>query len=194
MRNSENLGARITENRALDRKIWAPLEAFRGKMVFSGVLWGFLEFWRGWRVLAQKARALAKFVNFSGIFGEFLGYLEWLESNPKYFSEIEGPTVFSKCVGTVVKFTRSSGALMQNGKELWIPRIYFPTENLVDRATWLRPTTDRGSADKRVRRRPTGVWALGLVGAHWQRRRRMGRARWCRRGAHQSTRGDGEAA
>jgi hypothetical protein len=40
MRNSENLGARITENGALDRKIWA-LEAFRGKTVFSGVFWGF---------------------------------------------------------------------------------------------------------------------------------------------------------
>jgi hypothetical protein len=33
--NSENLGARITENRALDQMIWA-LEACRGKMVFSG--------------------------------------------------------------------------------------------------------------------------------------------------------------
>jgi hypothetical protein len=31
--NSEILGARIRENRALDQKIWA-LEAFRGKMVF----------------------------------------------------------------------------------------------------------------------------------------------------------------
>jgi hypothetical protein len=34
--NYENLGARITENRALDKKIWA-LEAFRGKTIF---LWG----------------------------------------------------------------------------------------------------------------------------------------------------------
>jgi hypothetical protein len=32
--DSKILGARITENRALDRKIWA-LEAFRGKMFFS---------------------------------------------------------------------------------------------------------------------------------------------------------------
>jgi hypothetical protein len=42
-RNNEkykNLGTRITENGALDQKIWA-LEAFRGKMVFSGVFWGF---------------------------------------------------------------------------------------------------------------------------------------------------------
>jgi hypothetical protein len=32
---SENLGARMVKNGALDQKIWA-LEAFRGKMVFSG--------------------------------------------------------------------------------------------------------------------------------------------------------------
>jgi hypothetical protein len=32
--NSENLGARITENGALDQKIWA-LEAFRGKRSFQ---------------------------------------------------------------------------------------------------------------------------------------------------------------
>jgi hypothetical protein len=31
--NYENLGARITENRALDQKIWA-IEAFRGKTIF----------------------------------------------------------------------------------------------------------------------------------------------------------------
>jgi hypothetical protein len=36
MRNSENLGARNTENGALDQKIWA-LEALRGKIVFVGV-------------------------------------------------------------------------------------------------------------------------------------------------------------
>jgi hypothetical protein len=32
---SENLGARMAKNGALDQKIWA-LEAFRGKMVFLG--------------------------------------------------------------------------------------------------------------------------------------------------------------
>jgi hypothetical protein len=70
MRNSENLGARNTENGALDQKIWA-LEALRGKIVFVGVFWFFLKFWSGWRVLAQKTGALAKFgiflVNFWGI-------------------------------------------------------------------------------------------------------------------------------
>jgi hypothetical protein len=33
--NSENLGARIMRNGALNKKIWA-LKAFRGKMVFLG--------------------------------------------------------------------------------------------------------------------------------------------------------------
>jgi hypothetical protein len=43
--------------------------------------------------LAQKTSALAKFENFSGIFGEFLGYLEWLGPNHKYFLETEGHAV-----------------------------------------------------------------------------------------------------
>jgi hypothetical protein len=43
MVNAMNLSVRITENRALDQKIWA-MKAFRGKTVFSGVFWGFLEF------------------------------------------------------------------------------------------------------------------------------------------------------
>jgi hypothetical protein len=30
---------------------------------------------------------------FRGFLGEFLGYLEWLGPNHKYFSEIEGPVV-----------------------------------------------------------------------------------------------------
>jgi hypothetical protein len=43
--------------------------------------------------LAQNTGALAKFQFFSGIFGEFFGYLEWLGTNRKYFSEIEGHAV-----------------------------------------------------------------------------------------------------
>jgi hypothetical protein len=39
--NSKNLGARIMENEAVDRKVWA-LEAFKGKTVFSGGVWGYL--------------------------------------------------------------------------------------------------------------------------------------------------------
>jgi hypothetical protein len=41
--NFENLGARIMGNSVLDQDIWA-LEAFRGKMVFSGGSGPILEF------------------------------------------------------------------------------------------------------------------------------------------------------
>jgi hypothetical protein len=41
--------------------------------------------------LTQKTGALAKFENFLGFFGEFLGYLEWLVPNRKYFLKTEGP-------------------------------------------------------------------------------------------------------
>jgi hypothetical protein len=47
--NSENLGTRIVENRALNQKIWA-LEAFRVKTVLSGgsrVILEFLEWLEG---------------------------------------------------------------------------------------------------------------------------------------------------
>jgi hypothetical protein len=51
MMNSENIGARSTENRVLDRKI-CTLEALKGKMVFSGVfgghLWNFRVAGRFW--------------------------------------------------------------------------------------------------------------------------------------------------
>jgi hypothetical protein len=40
--DSENFGARIAEIGVTVVKIWA-LEAFRGKMVFSGGLWGLSE-------------------------------------------------------------------------------------------------------------------------------------------------------
>jgi hypothetical protein len=41
--NSRNLGARIMENRALDKMIWA-FEAFNGKTVFSRGSGQILEF------------------------------------------------------------------------------------------------------------------------------------------------------
>jgi hypothetical protein len=56
-------------------------------MVFLGVFWGFLEFWSGWRVLAQKIGPLVKFDNFSGIVGEFSWYLEWLGPNVNIFQK-----------------------------------------------------------------------------------------------------------
>jgi hypothetical protein len=49
--NSENLGARIMGNGALDQKIWA-LEVMRGKMVISegsGGIAGILEWLGSWR-------------------------------------------------------------------------------------------------------------------------------------------------
>jgi hypothetical protein len=61
--NSENLGARITENRTLNQKIWVE-ESFSGKTVFSGVFWGNSGIWSGWRVLVQTTVALAKFGDF----------------------------------------------------------------------------------------------------------------------------------
>jgi hypothetical protein len=64
--NSENLGARITENEALDQSIWT-LEAFKGKIVFSGGSEEFQEIW----VTGTKDRALAEFGKFPEIFVEF---------------------------------------------------------------------------------------------------------------------------
>jgi hypothetical protein len=51
-------------------KIWA-LEAFRGKMVFSGGFWGFLKFCEWLEGLGAKDRALAKCGIFLGIFRVF---------------------------------------------------------------------------------------------------------------------------
>jgi hypothetical protein len=48
----------------------------------------------------QMIGALAKFDKFSGIFDEFLAYLEFLGPNSKYFPETEGPAViFSNAQG-----------------------------------------------------------------------------------------------
>jgi hypothetical protein len=68
--NSENLGARIKRNRALDQKIWA-LEACRGKTVFSrgsGVILEFLELLEG---LGAKDRGSCEFWGFLGILWNF---------------------------------------------------------------------------------------------------------------------------
>jgi hypothetical protein len=53
----------------------------------------FLKFWEWLEGLGAKDMALAKCGNFQGFLGEFLGYLEWLGPNHKYFSEIEAPAV-----------------------------------------------------------------------------------------------------
>jgi hypothetical protein len=73
-----------------------------------------LSDWKLWR---ERTEALAKFGNFSGVFGGFLGCLEWLGPNHNYFLEIEGvvvipPTsrdrelIYNNLRGFFVKFTR----------------------------------------------------------------------------------------
>jgi hypothetical protein len=73
MMNSENLGARIMWNGALDRKMWA-LEAFKGRTVFSRGS-------RGWHLLNFRV-AVGSWCNRIGdfvVFGDFCGILEGLE-------------------------------------------------------------------------------------------------------------------
>jgi hypothetical protein len=61
---------------------------FQGQnSLFRSVLGVILEFWSGWRDLAQETGALAKFGNFCGIFLYFCGPF------CKYFSKAEGPVV-----------------------------------------------------------------------------------------------------
>jgi hypothetical protein len=75
--------------------LWKLLGAKWSFQEGSGVL---LKFWEWLEGLGAKDRALAKCENFLGILGEFLGYLEWLGPNRKYFSETEGPVViFQMC-------------------------------------------------------------------------------------------------
>jgi hypothetical protein len=73
--NSENLGTRIMQNRALDQKI-SDLESCRGKMVCLGGSGAILKKWSGWRVLAQKTGLLRNvriFRGFLWIFRSGLG-------------------------------------------------------------------------------------------------------------------------
>jgi hypothetical protein len=77
--NSENLGARITRNRALDQKIWA-LEACRGKTIFargSGVVLKFLEWLEG---LWHKRQGSCGIWEFFADFCRFLECLEWFSA------------------------------------------------------------------------------------------------------------------
>jgi hypothetical protein len=71
MRNSMNFSARITENGALDRKIWA-LEYFKGKTVFLGGSEGICRFLSGWKLWHKRTGAIAMFGNFLGILVDFL--------------------------------------------------------------------------------------------------------------------------
>jgi hypothetical protein len=92
---------------------------------------------------------------------------------------------------------------MQNGKELWISRIYFPIENPVDRVHgvwigrhgsgpwWTEAVRTRGHSGALL---ACGAWVLGLTSARWRQRRRMSWTRRRRRGAHRSMSGSREVA
>jgi hypothetical protein len=68
--NSRNLGARITENRALDKMIWA-FEAFNGKTVFFGGSGQILEFLEWMDGLDSKDRGSYEILRFFRDFVEF---------------------------------------------------------------------------------------------------------------------------
>jgi hypothetical protein len=70
---------------------------------------------------------------FQGFWGEFLGYLEWLGPNRKYFSETKGlAVIFPNAQGLRQNVQEAQGPKCKNGKELWISQIYFPMENPMD--------------------------------------------------------------
>jgi hypothetical protein len=74
--NSENLGTRIMQNRALDQKI-SDLESCRGKMVCLGGSGAILKKMEWLEGLGAKDGALAECKNFSGIFVDFS---EWFRT------------------------------------------------------------------------------------------------------------------
>jgi hypothetical protein len=87
--------------------------------------------------LAQKIGLLPSVGIFQGFLGEFLGYLEWLGSNRKYFFRNRGSCGnFSICVGTAAKFTCSSGTSMQYAKSGGL------SPRRVDRAAQLESIVD----------------------------------------------------
>jgi hypothetical protein len=86
-------------------------------------------------------------VFFGGFLFEFLGYLEWLGPNHKYFSETEGPTVI---------FLNAQG-LRQNFQEAQWPKCkmvgnYGFLGFIFQWKIWWTGSTSRGSggADKRA--------------------------------------------
>jgi hypothetical protein len=74
MMNSKNLGTRSTENRTLDRKIWA-LEGFKGKTVLSGCSGGYMWNFEWLESFGAKEQgllqSLGNFQGFLWIFGAF---------------------------------------------------------------------------------------------------------------------------
>jgi hypothetical protein len=72
--NSESLGTRITENGALDQKIWA-FKVLGAKWSFQKVLGAFLEGLEWLEGLGEKDRGLCKIWE---VFRDFSGILEGL--------------------------------------------------------------------------------------------------------------------
>jgi hypothetical protein len=91
--------------------------------------------------LGQNTGAPTKFENFSGIFGEFSGYLEWLGPNRKYLSETEGAAAIfrmSRDFGLIYNKLRGFFANCMRFNEIW---NYFSMVKLVDR---VHGAVDRG--------------------------------------------------
>jgi hypothetical protein len=83
-------------------------------------------------VLAQKMGLLRSAGFFRGFLGQFLGYLEWLGPNHKYFSEIEGHAViFPNAQGPRQNFQEAQGPKCKMVRNYGFLR-FFPMENLVD--------------------------------------------------------------
>jgi hypothetical protein len=71
-------------------KIYGPWKLSRAKQSFQERYGVFLEFWSGWRILAQKTLALAKFGKFSEIFVDFWSIWSGLGAFCNYFLEAKG--------------------------------------------------------------------------------------------------------
>jgi hypothetical protein len=136
--NSQNLGARITKNGALDQKIWA-LEAFRVKRSYQECSRVILEFWSGWRALTQKTRPLAKFENFSVIFVDFCSVWSGLVPFCNYFSNAEGHAVtFPNAQGLRCNLEQAQGLLCKFCENMGFWN-YFPT---VKSVSWVQGAVD----------------------------------------------------
>jgi hypothetical protein len=138
-----------------------------------------------------------------GFFRGFLGYLEWLGPNRKYFSETEGSAViFPNAQGPRQNLQEAQGPKCKMLRNYGFLRFIFqwksggPGTQHVDQEARLGSTVDRGGTDKRVRRslagaRRAGARAHRCTQRRWRRTSRMGR---CQNGAHRSMSDGREAA
>jgi hypothetical protein len=99
--------------------------------------------------LTQKIGLLRSVIIFQGFLGEFLGYLEWLGPNHKYFSETEGPAViFPSAQGPQQNLQEAYGPKCKIVKNYGFLIIIFngksdgPGPRRVHRATRLKSSMD----------------------------------------------------